>query len=272
MNRPAHSNNFLNTPMRSCVGFAIRWVLCLFVFLMGGLTANATLHQDAWQKGNHFYQEKQYDSAAYYFEQIASAKPADATPFYNLGNTYYRLNKVGLAVLNYERALKRRPSYKEASDNLLLAQSRIPGNVHSKQEDIFFMRWWKAITAPQLIMVWSVLSLLFFISLIGLLLYRRLKKDQVNIRPQMIGAITLLWLLALLLAFSSAYAVLSDVKGVVVAGNAMLMPDNGKSKTAVNVPEGITLKMRDKKGNRYEVELPDGTIGLIQEDAVQLVD
>ncbi len=228
--------------------------------------------QDIWQKGNAFYQHKQYDSAVIYFEQIAASKPADATLFYNLGNTYYRLNKIGLSVLNYERALKRNPSYKEASENLLLAQSRIPGGIGQQPQDIFFIRWWKAITSPGLIMFWSVLSLLFFIGLIGLLLYRRLQRNQVYIRPQYFGTLTLLWLASLLLAVSSVYATLSNTKAVVISGEAAVSRIGIKSRYASGAPEGTVVNLLSRNGSNFEVELPDGNTGIIQQSALMVID
>src|SRR5947199_7094884 len=90
-----------------------------------------------WQKGNAAYQLKQYDSALYYYEQLAAQKPRNAEIYYNIGNTYYRLNRIGHAVLNYQRALKIDPGYKEAKDNLLLAQGRISNNIHDAG-NIFF--------------------------------------------------------------------------------------------------------------------------------------
>src|SRR5690606_26240313 len=82
-------------------------------------------YNDWWQKGNQYYEQKNYDSAAYYYNRIATLQPNDAEVYYNLVNTYYRLNLVGKAVLNYERALKYAPNHQLAADNLYLTQSRI---------------------------------------------------------------------------------------------------------------------------------------------------
>src|SRR5580698_2386656 len=98
-----------------------------------------------WQKGTAFYQQMQYDSAAYYFEQVAALKPQNAEVYYNLGNTYYRLNKIPQAVLNYERALRINPEHKDANENLLLTQNRIINRIQPANE-IFFITWWQAVT------------------------------------------------------------------------------------------------------------------------------
>ncbi len=247
-------------------------VVFLPFFLLSIINGASASPNDAWQKGNTFYAQKQYDSAAFYFEQIAASKPGDATVFYNLGNTYYRLNKVGLSVLNYERALKRKPDYKEANENLLLARSRIPGGPQQAPTDIFFIRWWKSLTAPRLVMVWSVLSLIAFILLIGLLLFRRLRQGQNLIRPQIIGALVLTWLCCLLLAFSSVYAAMGTITGVVLQEGAAFTEAMKRDRSTGSLMEGTSLKIISRQGNNYEVEVPDGRRGLVPAEAVHIVD
>src|SRR4051812_28063954 len=100
-------------------------------FLISAILLLSTLHTFAavnttvqWQKAASFYAAKQYDSAAIYFEQVAAMKPRNADLYYNLGNSYYKLNKVALSILNYQRALRITPDHKLAQDNLALAQGR----------------------------------------------------------------------------------------------------------------------------------------------------
>ncbi len=121
--------------------FSILTILLLTVI---NFTA-AGNYNDQWQKGTSFYSQKQYDSAAFYFEQIAAGKPLNAEVYYNLGNAYYRLNKIPLSVLNYERALRINPDHKEAKDNLILAQNRISNHIPNAG-DIFFITWWQSLT------------------------------------------------------------------------------------------------------------------------------
>lgn len=243
----------------------------LLILLCSSISAYASPEQ-AWKKGNDFYQQKQYDSAAFYFEQIAATRPTDATVFYNLGNSYYRLNKIAPAVLNYLRALKRKPDYKEAAENLLLTQGRIPGNI-APAEDIFFVRWWHALTAPGLITLWSVLSLLFFALMIGLLLYRRLQKGKVFIRPQLIGGACLLWLLTLFFTLCAARTALKDTQAVVMQPETLLLAAPGSTgKPLSQLAEGITVKVGTTSGSWSQVTLPDGRTGWVSSNTITVVD
>ena len=104
-----------------------------------------------WQKANRFYQEKNYDSAAAYYTKLAKLNPENPEIFYNLGNTYYRLNKIGFAVLNYEKALKLKPDYRQAQDNLELTQSRISNRIQQSPPTFFSLPGGRALQKLRLL-------------------------------------------------------------------------------------------------------------------------
>jgi tetratricopeptide (TPR) repeat protein len=221
--------------------------------VLGSLHCFANADYSAqWQKGNSFYQQKQYDSAAYYYEEIAALKPINAEIYYNLGNTYYRLNKIGLAVLNYERALKADPDYKEAKDNLLLAQSRISNSIQPIG-DIFFIRWWKAITIPRHATALAITALCIFLIYIGLLLAKQFKKVNVSIQFQVI--LIAICVCFLTLAFFATKAGLEKTGAVVMEADAPL-------------PEGTVIKIKQEQGDWIEVILPDGREGWLRQDLI----
>jgi tetratricopeptide (TPR) repeat protein len=222
-------------------------------------------YNDQWQKGNKYYAEKQYDSAAFYFEQIATLRPGNAEVYYNLGNTYYRLNKIALAVLNYERALRINPEYKEAKDNLVLTQNRISNHIVTA-DDIFFVKWWKSITRPDKATSWAIWAFVTFTIIMILMVLRRLRKGTFPI--QLNG---LLWIACgsfLLLAFASANNMEQHATAVVMQGDAPLMNNERKGKPVVLIPEGTTVKIRDDKENWLEISLPDGRTGWLQQNLV----
>ena len=86
--------------------------------LLTALLLGANAFDDAFIKANEAYEAGQYDEAAAGYERIIAGDVADAVVFYNLGNAYYRQGKVGQAIANYERALRLRPGFTAAEDNL----------------------------------------------------------------------------------------------------------------------------------------------------------
>ena len=227
-------------------------------------------YNEQWQKGTSFYNQKQYDSAAYYFELLAAAKPQNAEVYYNLGNTYYRLNNIPMSVLNYERALRIDPEHKEAKDNLMLAQGRISNHIHSAG-DIFFIDWWQNITQPRKATTWAILSLTAFSLVIAFMLIRRLGKNGRRLPVQLPGIFAFLCACLLVLAYSSAKNSVDHTGAVVIQNDAPLMNNEQKGKPLALIPEATTVKIRSEKGGWIEVSLPDGRTGWLQLSAVEKI-
>lgn len=80
--------------------------------------------QSAFDKGNEFYKQENYEAAAASYESVLKEGKESAEVYFNLGNAYYKLNKVAPAIYNYEKALMLSPNSLEAKINLSFAQKR----------------------------------------------------------------------------------------------------------------------------------------------------
>ena len=247
----------------------MRKLLAILIFILScSLHSNATGNYDAlWQKGTAAYQQMKYDSAAYYFGQIAAIKPQNAEVYFNLGNTYYRLNKIALAVLNYERAIQINPDYKEAKDNLVLTQGRISNHIQSTG-DIFFLDWWQNITHPNKAGTWAIAAVITFALIIVCLMVRRFAKSGDKLPVQAPGVLGFVCICFLVLAFTAAKRTQQVTTAVVMQNDAPLMNNDLKGKPASLIPEGTTVKIVSEKGTWAEVTLPDGRNGWLQQNLI----
>jgi len=251
----------------------MRQLVATVIILLSGVLHGfaADTYHTQWQKGNNFYQQHQYDSAAWYFEQIAALKPQNEAVYYNLGNTYYKLNRVALAVLNYERALKINPDNKEATDNLALAQSRISNHLPVVPE-IFFIRWWQNITKATNASMWAIAALILFILIIVVVCFRRFKKTgRANIPPQLTGVLFFSFICFLILAVGAAKNIEQNARAVVMQTDAPLMNNDLKGKPLALIPEGTTIKIISERNDWAEVSLPDGRNGWVQLNLVEKI-
>lgn len=239
----------------------------LIVFLLP--VSSMAAWQQQWKKATDFYLQKQYDSAAHYYELVAAAHPQNAEVYYNLGNTYYRLNKIAPAILNYERALHIDPGHKDAQDNLAITQARISHQI-PVTEDIFFVSWWRSITAATLADTWAVVAFICFISAIAIWWLRRYR--GVGLAVQLPGIFGFFCACAVLLGLASASNVVSARKVVVFDNDTPLMnTQQTKGKPAALIPEGSTLRIMSDAGEWLEVRLPDGRTGWVQTAQVEKV-
>lgn len=224
-----------------------------------------------WQRANDCYLRKSYDSAATCLEQIAALKPYNAEVYFSLGNTYYRLNKIAPAVLNYERALKIKPDFTNARENLILTQSRIKNHIQDVG-DIFFIKWWNSLTHPIHAGTWAVTALVVFILIIATLAARRfLKLPGIHLPVQVPWVLGFFWFCFILLAAVSASRSSENSGAVVLQNDTPLLNANLQGKPITQIPEGTTVAILSEKDVWIEVRIPDGRVGWIQQSLVEKI-
>ncbi|NCX96602.1 MAG: tetratricopeptide repeat protein, partial [Chitinophagia bacterium] len=207
------------------------------------------------------------------FRSIEEKGNPSAELFYNLGNCYYKLNSVGLAVLYYEKALKIDPDNKNAKDNLLLAESRIVNKV-AAPPDIFFIQWRQSATHPIHARQWAITAIIIFFAILGIFSYNSFRKsDKKPLPVQAAGVLILLWIFVFLLAYTAETNAKSQNQAIVLQGNTTLLMTNDtkKSKTAPNnqLPEGTKVKILSANPEYAEVLLTDGRKGWVANNAIK---
>ena len=142
-----------------------RFIICNLLLSIG-LCVFAQADFDA---ANAAYAEGRYDEAAAMYQALIDEQP-NATLYYNLGNAEFKQGELAQAILNYERALRLKPNYKDAQYNLAFAQSKITDNI--VEQDFFLSSWARTVRNSLSESTWLILSIaLFILALTGLLLF-----------------------------------------------------------------------------------------------------
>lgn len=95
----------------------------LLLILWVSLLSAASV-EELFAKGNEFYKNKSYDSAALCYDE-ALALEVNSVLLYNRGNCAYRLGKLGEAILLYERSLLRAPDNSDVVKSLAFVETQI---------------------------------------------------------------------------------------------------------------------------------------------------
>lgn len=80
--------------------------------------------QSVFDQGNENYRKGNYQEAINAYESILKGKKESCDLYFNLANSYYKLNQIGPAIYYYEKALLISPNDKDIQNNLKFAKNR----------------------------------------------------------------------------------------------------------------------------------------------------
>ena len=229
--------------------------------------------ESLFKEGNENYLKGKYQETIRIFESIYEKGYEGESLFYNLGNAYYRIGKVGLAILYYEKAKKLSPSDEDINYNLAFANSKIVDKIETLPK-FFIFDWWENILALFSISGWTYLSYLFYLVILGSVGYyyfaRSLKTQRISFYSGIVSALFLI--LTIIFLIVNLNRELNVKYGVIVEQVVVtkFSPDQN-SKDAFIVHEGIKVIAEDKVNNWVKIKLIDGKVGWLNEKNLRII-
>ena len=246
--------------------------ILIFIILFTKIIFPSEL-ESLFKEGNENYLKGKYQETIRIFESIYEKGYEGESLFYNLGNAYYRIGKVGLAILYYEKAKKLSPSDEDINYNLAFANSKIVDKIETLPK-FFIFDWWENILALFSISGWTYLSYLFYLVILGSVGYyyfaRSLKTQRISFYSGIVSALFLI--LTIIFLIVNLNRELNVKYGVIVEQVVVtkFSPDQN-SKDAFIVHEGIKVIAEDKVNNWVKIKLIDGKVGWLNEKNLRII-
>jgi tetratricopeptide (TPR) repeat protein len=242
-------------------------------FIIGFSIVIASKEEDALQKGNTYYREGAYDKAIDEYKKLVDEGYVGTYLFYNLGNAYYRIGKIGYAILYYEKALILSPSDEDVNHNLDFAHLSTVDRIQPLPR-FFLFDWWEALLGLFSINGWAyavfVLYLLV-IMLVGAYSYSKtVKQQKVFFFSGIAGVFLLAFSISLLVIKVNRKAILKS--GVIIEQvvTVKFSPDP-QSTDAFIIHEGLKVNLEDQLDKWVKIRLADGKVGWIQQNYVEQI-
>lgn len=251
-------------------------VIKLSVVLSVLFLTSAVLAQSAGamlRRGNEFYQAKNYNKAIEAYENLAEQGYEGTELFYNLGNAYYRVGKLGFAILYYEKALKLSPSDEDAQHNLALANLQTADKIETLPR-FFLFQWWESLLAFFSVSGWTIFAYIIYILLLTALIVYTFTRNPLVQRYSVYGSFVIIAILAVAITILTVNVNRENKvkRGIVVEQTvtAKLSPDD-KSSDAFVIHEGLKVNIEDRVSNWLKVRLEDGKIGWLTRENIRVI-
>lgn len=240
----------------------------LFLSLYTGIFTyvHAQDPMEQFSKANKYFEQEHYDKAIELYEELIETGNINADIYYNLGNSYYRIQKIGKAILNYERALLLRPRDIDTRFNLKFTRE-----IANEPDPDFFTAMFFAINNLSSLNELAVLFLVVFVLTLILFAIYNIKKSQ----KILIGGISLA--LASFIFGSWLFIKISyETKmnwAIIVQGPAEIRNGPGTDNSVgFTIPEGRKIVVLSEKDNWLAVGLKnEGLKGWIEKEYVEKI-
>ena len=220
------------------------------------------------------YAKNDFATAVELYESILQNGDESAAIYYNLGNSYYKMDNIAKAVLNYERALLLTPGDSDIRFNLELAQSKTVDKV-TPMSEMFFITWIRSLTDMQSEKGWARTGIIAFIlTILALVLF--IFGKQVALKKIGFSAAIVCFILTIL---ANVFA--SDQKSELLNhGNAIIMTPSVTVKSTPNesgtdlfiLHEGHKVKIKDNTMKEWkEIQLEDGNVGWVPTSVIEII-
>ena len=238
-------------------------IALLFSLLVTSQTAD-----DLFSKANSLYQNGKYSEAIESYSAIEKQELVSDDLYFNLGNCYYKLNKVAPAIYYYEKALKVNPTHEDASINLAFAK-RMTIDVIEDLPKTFLQRFSASIIQQLPFDTWAVLGVLasFLASLLFLLYHFSYssRKKLFYFNTSIFAVFVLI--ISLLFAFQNYKTVQKDRTAIIFVDKVEIKNAPSTSSEAIfELHEGTKVVILDELDNWKKIKIADGKVGWIYAD------
>lgn len=219
------------------------------------------------------YVQEHYQQAAKTYEALLK-QGVSAELYFNLGNAYYRMDNITLAVLNYERALLLSPGDKDIRFNLQMARSKTIDKI-TPESEMFFVTWYRSVVNIMSVDGWARTALVALVIAIVLALLYLFSSPIWLRKVGFFGGILLLavFLVSNLFAWQQKRELTHRSGAIIIQSAVTIRSTPAKTGTELYIlHEGTKVTVTDDSMKDWrEVRVADGKQGWVETKEIEMI-
>ncbi|MEH6745661.1 MAG: tetratricopeptide repeat protein [Maribacter arcticus] len=219
------------------------------------------------------YNSGEYEKAIGFYTDILDDGEHSAAVYYNLGNSYYKLNNIAESIYFYEKALLLSPNDEEVKTNLSYAQNMTIDAIDTMPET-GLSKLYKSVTGKLTFDQWAYLAIALIIIFVLLYILFYYANSSTLKRWSFIGSILALFICIIAIVF--AFIQRSDFKdlqpAIIFAEESSIKSEpNAISQQVFVIHAGTKVNVLDQLDEWNKIKLADGKTGWIQKNELKLL-
>jgi tetratricopeptide (TPR) repeat protein len=229
--------------------------------------------QTGFEKGNDLYQKGKYELAIKAYESVLNDNKESVQLYFNLGNSYFKLNQTAPAIYNYEKALVLDPFNTAVLNNIKFAQKQTIDEIKVVPK-VGFAKLLRDFTGIYPFETWAWITIVFAMLFLVCFMVYYFSQKVVAKRVFFFAMFVVLLLMAMSMsaAFFEKSHFDNEKPAIVFVESAEVRSEPQKASNATFVlHEGTKVYVLEKLGNWKKIQLTDGTEGWIDGNAIKEV-
>ncbi|MFK8059507.1 MAG: tetratricopeptide repeat protein [Polaribacter sp.] len=242
----------------------------LVLILANSVTAQSV--DSLFVSANELYKNSKFEEAIKQYETIEKQEVVSSELYYNLGNAYYKLNKVGPSIYYYEKALKLNPLNEDVKNNLVFAKRLALDNIEPLPKTVlqkFNKNYLQKLSYNQ----WAIVVVVF--SFLATFLFLLYYFSYTSSKKRLFFIISMLSFFMLIITISITYNQYNksknNIEAIVFAEKTEIRNSPTlNSEVVFTLHEGTKVMVLDGIDNWKKIKLSDGKIGWIIASEIKL--
>ena len=245
----------------------------LFLLLIIANSVTAQNVDSLFVSANNLYKNGKFNEAIELYKKVESQALVSSELYYNLGNSYYKLNKVGPSIYYYEKALKLNPLNEDVKNNLIFAKRLALDNIEQLPQTLlqkFNTNYLQKLSYNQ----WAIVAIIFSVlaSLLFLLFYfaEGSSKKRFYFTTSIVSFIILIT--SLFITYNQYNLSKNKIEAIVFAEKTDVRnAPTLNSEEVFTLHEGTKVFVLDGVDNWKKIKIKDGKLGWVIASDIKLL-
>jgi tetratricopeptide (TPR) repeat protein len=245
----------------------------VFLLLITTNIISAQTAGESFSSANDLYKNEKFEQAIALYKKIEAQGLVSSELHYNLGNCYYKLNKVGPSIYHYEKSLKLDPLNEDVKNNLIFAKRLALDNIKELPKTVF-QKFNKNYLQVLSYNQWAIVAIVFSVlgSLLFLLFYFALSPSKKRFYFATSALSFILLITSYLITYNQYFRSKNNKEAIVFAKKtAVKNAPTLNSEEVFTLHEGTKVLVLDSLDNWKKIKLADGKLGWIIADEIKLL-
>ncbi|WP_422083021.1 tetratricopeptide repeat protein [Ulvibacterium sp.] len=249
--------------MKGVAGFILFWI---------GFWSYAQ-NEAIFEQATSAYNEGDYETAITHYLEILDNGKHSAALYFNLGNSYYKINQIAPSIYYYEKALLLKPNDPEIRNNLAYAQNMTLDAIE-KMPETGLSKIYNKITGLLSFDQWAVTAVLF--TILFVLLYIAFFYFRYSSRKRIAFITGMISLIIALISMTFAFIQYNDFKrdrpAIIFSEEVTVKSEpNTRSQEVFTLHEGTKIHVLDSLNDWKKIRIGDGKTGWLMDTDIKML-